>query len=45
MRHVVTFPRGVLPQKELFALTHATSVRIREQRHERKLNDVHSAPV
>ncbi len=36
---------GTLPSKELFALTHAKSVRMREQRYERKLNEVPSAPV
>jgi hypothetical protein len=37
--------RASLRPTTLFALTHAKSVRWRQQRHKRKLNEVHSAPV
>jgi hypothetical protein len=39
------FRQAALPAEELFALTHAKSVRMREQRHQQGLNEVHSASV
>ncbi len=39
------FRRAAVPAEELFALTHAKSVRMREQRHQQGLNEVHSAVV